>query len=353
MGVSEYFRLIRENLGFLIILAFIMPGAVTSVELESGPTALAFMSMIGVAGGFITFEGITFDFQFFTFTAGSTLVLWFTGMIVVVTNVIIMFHVWQYSIGKKERREVFSSVAFMVALSFFLGGLSLIPLPWVGAAAVIRTFTAKREEKILIQFPGPAKEGGFEIHKESTIFQDPTKSAMQRRIPKFFIHGFAFSILDLIFGMMWPILTGIALASGQHLGSTGSIIAIAFSFGSLFVGGGLINAWLSEKIWKIDWDYGIGIVILSGVILFVVTQVMVTPLSYIINLILLDSIMGIAIVVVFRYTAVAFIIGIVGLLISFNFKPVEKPSDLLTQIEQVVDKLPSEEDSAPTGMENQ
>ncbi|MBE0527234.1 MAG: hypothetical protein IH631_09845, partial [Candidatus Thorarchaeota archaeon] len=129
-----------------------------SVELESEATALVFMSVIGAAGGFITFEGITFDFQFFTFTAGSTLVLWFTGLIVVVTNVVILFHLWQYSNGKKQRREVFSSVVFMVALSFFLGGLSLIPLPWVGAAAVFRTFTTKRQEVVPIQFQGPAEE---------------------------------------------------------------------------------------------------------------------------------------------------------------------------------------------------
>ena len=353
MGVSEYFNLVRENLGFLIILAFIMPGAVMSVELESEVTALAFMSVIGAAGGFITFEGITFDFQFFTFSAGSTLVLWFTGMIIVITNVIILFHVWQYSSGKKIRKEVFSSVGFMVALSFFLGGLSVIPIPLVGAAAILRTFTAKREETAPIKFQGPEEQRDLEIQEESAVFESPAKSPMQRRLPKFFIHGLAFSLLDLIFGMMWPILTGIALATGQHLGSTGSILAIALSFGSLFIGGGFINAWLSEKIWKIDWDYGLGIVVLSGVILFVVTQVMVSPLSLIINLILLDSIVGIAIIIVFRYTVVALIIGIVGFLISFNFKPAEKPSDLLTQIEQVVDQSPPEEDSTPTGMENQ
>lgn len=371
MGVSEYFNLIRENLGFLVIFAFFMPCTVRAVELTTGESALLFTSVIGAAGAYTTFEGITFDFDFFRFTALSTLFYWAVGLLVVFTNVVILFYVWEFSQGRKNRRELISSVMFMVFLSFLFGssfslGESItIPLPWVAAAVVVRLFTSSSKEVASIPPQDPKQEQGeapaqLELHHESAIFADTQiASPVRRRAPKFFFHGLAFSLLDLIFGLMWPILTGVAYITGTHLGSTGTLVYIAFAFGSLFIGGGLINAWISEKVWNIKWNYSIGILFLSGVILFVITQVMVSPLSLIINTFLLDSLVGIVVIVVFRYTVVAFVIGIVGLLISFNFKPTEKPSDLLTQIEQVIDQppleesKPSEEDSSRKEWENQ
>jgi len=358
MGVSEYFNLIRENLGFLIIFTFVMPCTVRAVELTTGENALLFTSVIGAAGAYITFEGITFAFDFFRFTAGSTLVYWGVGLLIVFTNVVILNQVWQHSQGKKERRELLVTTGLMVALSFVIGGPFLfgesasmmIPLPWVAASAVYRAFTVKAKVVGPIPAQDPAAE--LEAKQRSFIFADPhIDSPMRRRLPKFFVHGLSFSLIDLLFGVMWPVFVGVAYITGTHLGSTGSLVYIAFSYGSLFIGGGLINAWISEKIWNIKWDYSIGILFLSGVILFVVTQVLVSPLSFIINTYLLDSIMGIAIIVAFRYTVAAFVIGIVGLLISFNFKPAEKPKDLLTQIEQIVEQ-PAEEDSTREDWEN-
>ena len=357
MGVSEYFNLVRENLGFLAIFAFIMPCTVRFTTLVGGESALVFTSIAGVAGAYIIFEGITFDFDFFRFVPEQALLFWAVGLIFVIVNVIILAHIWLHSQGKKTRTELLTSAGFMTAAAFFFSGFNLIPLPWVAGAAIVRAVTVKPKKTIPV--PSKAPEEGEETlvvsesQIESEIFEDTNiSSPMRRRIPRFFIHGIAFSLLDLIFGLMSPILIGVVYITGTYFGSTGLLVSVTLSFGSLFIGGGLINAWVSERVWKIKWDYGIGVIFLSGIILFVITQVLVSPLSFIVNTFLLDSILGIAIVVVFRYTIVAFFIGIVGLLISLQFKPEEKPDELLDQIEQVV-KQPADEEFVPDYAKNE
>jgi len=121
MGVSEYFNQVRENLGFLIIFAFVMPGTVRTVVLTTGESSLLFTSVIGAAGAFISFAGITFDFDFFRFVAFETALYWALGLIVVVLNVIILFQVWQHSQGKKNGRELLVSVLYITIMSFVLG----------------------------------------------------------------------------------------------------------------------------------------------------------------------------------------------------------------------------------------
>ena len=377
MGVSEFFDLVRENLGFLAIFAFLMPCTIRHVDLVSGSSAWLFTSVIGVAGAYITFEGITFDFDFFRFVLDQTIFYWLVGMVFVIMNIIILMQIWKFSIGDKTRNELLTTAAYITAFSFFLGGLYLYPIPWVAGAAIVRAMTTKPKvpPPKVIQAPEGEEVAGeeeplYETTKEpetpapaqletkmvSEIFEVPEGSAMRRRIPRFFIHGVAFSLLDLLFGMLWPILTGLVLASASHLETMGTLIGVVFAFGSLFVGGGLINAWIAERVWNIDWEYGIGTVFLSGLILFVVSQVLVSPLSLIVNTYLLDSIVGIAIVVIFRYTVVAFFLGIVGLLISLNFKPKKKPEikqdALLDQIERVVGQTTREE-SVPDEAKNE
>jgi len=380
MGVSEIFNQVRGNLGFLAVFAFMMPCAVRPVELTSGDSALQFISILGVAGAYITFEGITFDFEFFRFVLDQTIINWSVGLSFVAMNVIIMVHIWLYSQGKKTRTELLTAALGITTFSLLLGGFYLYPLPWVAGAAIVRATTvttkvssprtlAPEGERVLgetehqqqpMSETEVPRQDRLETRRVSEIFEVPEKSAMKRRLPRFFIHGVVFSLLDLLFGMLWPILTGVVTVSGLYLGSSGSMIAVVFAFGSLFVGGGFINAWIAERVWNIDWEYGIGTIFLSGLILFVITQVLVSPLSLLINTYLLDSITGIVIIVIFRYTVVAFMIGIVGLFISLNFKPKEKPVSklpvkpdvLLDQIERVVDR-PIQEEFIPDEAKNE
>lgn len=113
---------------------------------------------------------------------------------------------------------------------------------------------------------------------------------------------------------------GIALSTGSHLGSV-VLLSIALAFCSLFIGVGLINAWLSERIWKIEWSYGLGTLLLSGIILFVVTQLMVSPMSMVVGMYLESSIFAVVTVFIIRYTLISTIIGIAGWVLSYKFRP--------------------------------
>jgi hypothetical protein len=317
MNVSDYVDLIRQRLGFLVVFAFFMPSSFVFYQFESG-VAPIFLSIIGAAGGLITFEGITFDLVFFSLDPELTLTLWlygltlFTGM-----NTVTIHYLWMYSLGKRRMRDVLAVVILMLALAFLAGGFIGLPFPIVSVAVILRLFSTRKESEGITekQRTGEADD----------VFnaEDPNERTATQQIPRFFVHGTLFSILCLVYGLLWPILVGVALSTGSHLGSTALLILIALTFGSLFLGMGLINAWVSEKIWKIEWSYGLGTLLLSGIILFVVTQLMVSPMSMIVGMYLESSLFAVVIVFIIRYTLISAIIGIAGWVLSYKFGPEE------------------------------
>ncbi|MCK4279541.1 MAG: hypothetical protein KAW94_03090 [Candidatus Thorarchaeota archaeon] len=317
MNVSDYVDLIRQRLGFLVVFAFFMPSSFVFYQFESG-VAPIFLSIIGAAGGLITFEGITFDLVFFSLDPELTLTLWlygltlFTGM-----NTVTIHYLWEYSLGKRNMRDVLIVVIFMLALAFLAGGFIGIPFPIVSVAVILRLLSTRTESEGITekQRTGEADD----VFKA----EDMNERMAIKQIPRFFVHGTLFSILGIIYALLWAILVGIALSTGSHLGSTVLLILFALAFGSLFLGIGLINAWLSERIWKIEWSYGLGTLLLSGIILFVVTQLMVNPMSMIVGMYLESSMFAVVIVFIIRYTLISTIIGIAGWVLSYKFRSKE------------------------------
>jgi hypothetical protein len=316
MDVSDYLDLIKQRLGFLVVFAFFMPSAFMPLQLESGD-ALVFFSIIGVAVGLITFEGITFDLVFLSLGLETTLFLWFYGLMFTGMNIVTIYYLWMYSLGKRNAKNVLVIIIAMSAFTFAAGGFMIFQFPIVAVAAILRLFSTRKKPSDRIE------EQRTEEADDVFSAEDMNERVTTRQLPRFFIHGTLFSVLDIIYSLLWSILVGIALSTGNHLGSTALFVLIALAFGSLFLGMGLINAWLSERIWKIEWTYGLGTLILSGIILFVVTQLMVSPMSMIVGMYLESSMFVVVTVFIIRYTLISTIIGIAGWVLSYKFRPKE------------------------------
>ena len=317
MNISDYVDLIRQRLGFLVVFAFFMPSSFVFYRFESG-VAPIFLSIVGAAGGLITFEGITFDLVFFSLDPELTLTLWlygltlFTGM-----NTVTIHYLWEYSLGKRNMRDVLIVVIFMLALAFLVGGFIGIPFPIVSVAVILRLLSTRKESEGITE---KQRTGEADDVFKAEYMNERTTT---QQIPRFFVHGTLFSILGIVYGLLWPVLVGIALSTGSRLGSTALLVLIVLAFGSLFLGMGLINAWVSERVWKIEWTYGLGTLLLSGIILFVVTQLMVSPMSMIVGMYLESSMFAVVTVFIIRYTLISTIIGIAGWVLSYKFRPKE------------------------------
>jgi hypothetical protein len=343
MGVSKYLWMMRQSLGFLLVFAFVLPASALYLQLESGESVLVFMSLVGVCGGVITFAGITFDLQLFSLSAGTSFLLWTTGLVFTGINICILILVYLHSAQKIAASKALTYTALLVMFSFFFGRLLLIPLPFVGAAAVIRVLTASRKKEVLPALQGP-EIGGQDIGQESVVFKKPIEASWIRKVPRLFIHGTVYSVLSIPYGMLWSILSGAALSTGNLLGSTATLVVIALSFGSLFIGFGLMNAWITERVWKIYSEYGIGTLLLSGILLFVASEAMVSPLSTIVYMFLENSIVAVVIVFLFRYSIVSLVLGLVGFAIGSVFAPKEKTDSILLGVERIIRDSPVSND---------
>ncbi|MFW9932972.1 MAG: hypothetical protein ACFFDR_09980, partial [Candidatus Thorarchaeota archaeon] len=301
MQITDYYELIRQRIGFLILFMLVMPSGFIFLTLQSGAEVIGFVSIIGVAGGIISFEGITFDLQFLTLGPNTTMTLWIYGLIYGGLNLGIIVYLWLYSGGKKERSDVVTGIIWLSILMLIIGGLSVFPIPFVAIGVILRMILYNGE---VIQDEIPSSMEPLQIQTEAqeSVYTQPPAEALNEPLPekrttttyrvkRFFIHGLAFSVLDLIFGLMWPILAGIALASGVYLGSVPLVLALGLVLGSIFVGTGLINAWLSERIWKIQWKYGVFHLLFCGIALFAVLQILVSPFSTLVAIFIDTSIL--------------------------------------------------------------
>lgn len=196
MNVSDYISLIRQRLGFLVVFAFFMPSSFVFYQFESG-VAPIFISIIGAAGGLITFEGITFDLVFFSLDPELTLTLWlygltlFTGM-----NTVTIRYLWRYSLGKRRMRDVLAVVILMLTLALLAGGFIGLPFPIVSVAVILRLLSTRKESEGIIekQRTGEADD----------VFnaEDMNERTATQQIPRFLVHGTLFSILDIVYTLL-------------------------------------------------------------------------------------------------------------------------------------------------------
>ncbi|MCF2138347.1 MAG: hypothetical protein K9W43_14035 [Candidatus Thorarchaeota archaeon] len=345
--LEELFELVRNRTGFLVIFAMMLPYAVQIIELNDGTPAFVFISLIGVVVGVIVFEGITFDMQFVglgLFTSGF---YWLIGLIFCALNIMMIRVLWLYSEDRKKRNEVIVAALYFSAIPLFLGGvMGLFPLPFVAGAVIIKLFAENNLPPVIVESdiePDEKIHGQVTISEHETIASIESESAsveglpiatapmpekefdetmvresptFSERLPRFFVHGLAFSLIDLVFSLLWPIVLGTSIATGSILGNVILLNLLAFSMAVSLIGIGLINAWISERVWHINWNYGLGSLLFSGIILFAVTQILIKPFSALAGIFLESSLLLVGIIIFIRYGVLSIFIGMLGYLLG-------------------------------------
>ncbi len=124
-----------------------------------------------------------------------------------------------------------------------------------------------------------------------------------------FGHGLIFSLAQLPVGFAGSfVLTLVIVLTAQLLGSSAVYLAIFVFYAATILLLGIANAKLSEYIYDVRPDYGPYPLLMQGLVLFVASQILVNPLSDLLDA-TTDPLVGYAIII-FRYTVIAFVIGI-------------------------------------------
>jgi hypothetical protein len=124
-----------------------------------------------------------------------------------------------------------------------------------------------------------------------------------------FGHGLIFSLAQLPVGFAWSFtLALVVVLTAQLLGPSAVYLAMFVFYAVTVLLLGVANAKLSEYIYDVRPDYGPYPLLMQGLVLFVASQVLVNPLSDLLEA-TADPLVGFTIII-FRYTVISFVIGI-------------------------------------------
>ncbi|TFF95673.1 hypothetical protein EU546_02830 [Candidatus Thorarchaeota archaeon] len=125
-----------------------------------------------------------------------------------------------------------------------------------------------------------------------------------------FGHGFIFSLAQLPVGLAGSYtLALVVILTAQFLGSSAVYLAIFAFYLVTILLLGAANAKMSEYIYDVQPDYGLYPLLIQGVVFVVASRVLVGPLSDLLEN-TTNPVLG-SLIIVFRYTVIAFIIGII------------------------------------------
>ncbi len=109
--------------------------------------------------------------------------------------------------------------------------------------------------------------GGGKKHKVSTV---PEKGLGFKTISKYFIHGFAFSVLFLGLYFVWVFLLVVFVVIGLFIGLIIGVVLLFFIIGGL-------NSFLTDNIWGIPIKTGWKSLLQHGFILFFLLLIVHIP----------------------------------------------------------------------------
>ena len=93
---------------------------------------------------------------------------------------------------------------------------------------------------------------------------------------RYFVHGLFFSILMAVVLFAWAFVIVLLVALGSLLG-------LIVGFGLLFVFIGAINAFVTEKMWNIKMQTGLGTDLIHGLVLFLGLSIVSFPVYLVLD----------------------------------------------------------------------
>lgn len=160
-------------------------------------------------------------------------------------------------------------------------------------------------------------------HSETRLNQLLSLSFYKEKGLVLFGHGLIFSLAQLPVNIAGSFaLTLVVALTAQLLGPSVVYLAILVFYAVTILLLGIANAKLSEYIYDVRPDYGFYSLLMQGLILFVTSQVLVNPLSNLLS-VTTGPLIGL-IIIVFRYTVIAFIIGILCFVLGTTLVEADK-----------------------------